>query len=65
MKIKVDYTHKISWVENHPRYGTVEKSFPTTKDAVNIHLSRLKKSKDEGLVVEYKVERYETQTQET
>lgn len=55
MKIKAGYTHKISWVENHPRYGTVEKSFPTTKDAASIHFSKLEKSKQEGLVVEYKV----------
>jgi hypothetical protein len=38
------YTHKISWNENHPEYGTLTKSFRTTEDAIPAHLERLLKS---------------------
>lgn len=38
------YTHKISWKEYNDVFDLfVEKSFPTTKDAVNIHLRDLRK----------------------
>jgi hypothetical protein len=43
---KAGYTHKITWQEKHKQYGTVTKSFPTTKDAVQWHLSNMKTNPD-------------------
>ena len=38
---KVGYTHVISWKEKHKHLGEVSKSFPTTRDAVNIHIHQM------------------------
>ena len=43
---KAGYTHRIFWEENVKNIGTVTKSFPTTKDAVPLHLYNMKKSPD-------------------
>lgn len=38
------YTHRITWTEYNKKMGfVVTKSFPTTLDAVQIHLQRLTK----------------------
>jgi hypothetical protein len=38
------YTHKISWNENHPEFGTITKSFRTSEDTIKGHLKRLLES---------------------
>lgn len=38
---KSGYTHVISWKEKHKNYGEITKSFPTTRDAVSIHVKQM------------------------
>ncbi len=42
------YTHKIRWLEYSELFGVyLEKSFPTTPDAVELHLAALNKRRSE------------------
>ena len=41
---KLGYTHVISWKEKHKSLGEVKKSFPTTRDAVNLHIRQMQMS---------------------
>lgn len=50
---QVGYTHRISWSEKHKDYGEVTKSFPTTKDAVDLHVKAVNST---GLCYNVKVE---------
>jgi hypothetical protein len=38
------YTHLISYSFNHPTLGEMSSSFPTTADALPIHLKKLKET---------------------
>ncbi len=42
------YTHRIRWLEYNPLFGIyIEKSFPTTSDAVSLHMESLNKRRSE------------------
>lgn len=56
LKKKAGYTHTVSYKENVRNIGWVEKSFPTTRDAVDIHMRNLRKSEEQGLLTEIKVQ---------
>lgn len=51
---QVGYTHRISWSEKHKDYGEVHKSFPTVKNAVELHLKAINST---GLCYNVKVEK--------
>lgn len=40
------YTHRINFFKKVPGLGWVEESFPTTNDAVNVHLNKLNNRSD-------------------
>lgn len=39
---KAGYTWMVSWEEVHKDYGVVTPSFPTTDDAIDMHLHNLR-----------------------
>ena len=43
MYAKAGYTHIIKYKENKPRVGVVQSQFPTTQDALKIHLENMRK----------------------
>ena len=40
------YTHRINFFKNVPGFGWVGQSFPTTQDAIAIHVPKLENRKD-------------------
>lgn len=50
------YTHIVRYTELLPYGIAVEKSFPTSSDAVEIHKKSLQGRKEAGIVIEYVIE---------
>jgi hypothetical protein len=42
--VQAGYTHMIHYSEMHPKLGKIDKSFPTTADAVMRSINRLRKN---------------------
>lgn len=55
---KAGYTHIISWKEYHELFGIyVPKSFPTTDDAVDLHINALKANQKDDNIINIKATR--------